>query len=63
MVTCPEWISGKESYIDCMHGGSVPDKVINSYCWISGTRGLGTLLPPHQEHGRRHLRRVAGGHD
>jgi len=37
MVTCPEWISGKESYIDCMHGGSVPDKVINSYCWISGT--------------------------
>jgi len=37
MVTCPEWISGKESYIDCMHGGSIPDKVINSYCWISGT--------------------------
>ena len=37
MVTCPEWISGKESYIDCMHGGSIPDEVINSYCWIKGT--------------------------
>merc|ERR1719270_920654 len=37
MVTCPEWISGKESYIDCMHGGSIPDEVINSYCWIQGT--------------------------
>ena len=37
MVTCPEWISGKESFIDCMHGGSIPDEVINSYCWISGT--------------------------
>ena len=37
MVTCPEWISGKGSFIDCMHGGSIPDQVINSYCWISGT--------------------------
>ena len=39
MVTCPEWISGREDngFIDCMHGGSIPDEVINSYCWIQGT--------------------------
>merc|ERR1712209_137859 len=39
MVTCPEWIGGvgEGSYINCMHGGSVPDEVINSYCWIKGT--------------------------
>merc|ERR1719232_505106 len=39
MVTCPEWICGvgEGSYINCMHGGSVPDEVINSYCWIKGT--------------------------
>ena len=43
MVTCPEWISGKESYIDCMHGGSIPDEVINSYCWIKGT----FIVPQH----------------
>merc|ERR1719422_2218370 len=23
MVTCPEWISGKGNFIDCMHGGSI----------------------------------------
>merc|ERR1719410_213840 len=43
MVTCPEWISGKESYIDCMHGGSISDEVINSYCWIKGT----FIVPAH----------------
>merc|ERR1719305_1085245 len=34
MVTCPEWISGKGNFIDCMHGGSLPDDVINRYCYI-----------------------------
>lgn len=34
MVTCPEWISGKGNFIDCMHGGSIPDDVINRYCYI-----------------------------
>ena len=37
MVTCPEWISGTGSIIECMHGGSIPDSVINSYCYIQGT--------------------------
>jgi len=37
MVTCPEWISGTGSIIECMHGGSIPDTVINSYCYIQGT--------------------------
>ena len=34
MVTCPEWISGKGNFIDCMHGGSIADDVINRYCYI-----------------------------
>ena len=34
MVTCPEWISGKGNFIDCMHGGSISDDVINTYCYI-----------------------------
>ena len=34
MVTCPEWISGKGNFIDCMHGGSISDDVINRYCYI-----------------------------
>merc|ERR1719233_225696 len=37
MVTCPEWISGTGSIIECMHGGSIPDDVINWYCYIQGT--------------------------
>jgi len=37
MVTCPEWISGTGSIIECMHGGSLPDEVINAYCYIQGT--------------------------
>jgi len=37
MVTCPEWISGTGSIIECMHGGSIPDSVINAYCYIQGT--------------------------
>ena len=24
-------------YSECMHGGSIPDSVINQYCWIQGT--------------------------
>ena len=24
-------------YLECMHGGSIPDSVINQYCWIQGT--------------------------
>jgi len=43
MVTCPEWISGTGSLIDCMHGMSLPDKVINDYCYISGT----FIVPKH----------------
>ena len=35
MNTAAEWISGTGSVIDCMHGGSLPDQVVNMYCWIS----------------------------
>merc|ERR1739844_23788 len=42
MVSCTEWISGTGSTIDCIHGGSLPDEVINSYCWISGTFSVPT---------------------
>jgi len=37
LVTCTEWISGTGSIIDCMHGGSVPDQVMNMFCYIQGT--------------------------
>lgn len=37
LVTCTEWISGTGSIIDCMHGGSVPDPVMNMFCYIQGT--------------------------
>jgi len=43
MVTCPEWISGTGVNIDCMHGGSIPDSVINNYCYIQGT----FIVPRH----------------
>jgi len=36
-VTCPEWVSGTGSIIECLHGGSIPDSVINAYCYIQGT--------------------------
>ena len=42
MVTCPEWISGKGNFIDCMHGGSIPDDVINRYCYIQVDNQLET---------------------
>ena len=36
LVTCPEWISGGTGVnIDCMHGNSIPDAVINNYCYIA----------------------------
>jgi len=47
MVSCTEWISGTGSIIDCIHGGSLPDKVINQYCWISGTFSIPTLWRDH----------------
>ncbi|XP_023332426.1 innexin inx2 [Eurytemora carolleeae] len=37
MVTCTEWISGTGSILDCIHGGSIPDNVINMFCYIQGT--------------------------
>ncbi|XP_040571919.2 LOW QUALITY PROTEIN: innexin inx2-like [Lepeophtheirus salmonis] len=37
MVTCTEWIAGKENLIDCLHNGPIPDNVINNYCYIMGT--------------------------
>jgi len=37
LVTCTEWISGTDSIIECMHGDSLPDQVVNMYCYISGT--------------------------
>ena len=47
MVTCPEWISGKGNFIDCMHGGSLPDDVINRYCYIQ----VDNFYPhPHKKH-------------
>ena len=45
MVTCPEWIGAEGTYIDCMHGNSIPDGVINNYCWIKGTFSV----PRHYE--------------
>ena len=45
MVTCPEWIGAEGTYIDCMHGNSIPDGVINNYCWIKGTFSV----PKHYE--------------
>merc|ERR1719350_181344 len=45
MVTCPEWIGAEGTYIECMHGNSIPDGVINNYCWIKGTFSV----PRHYE--------------
>jgi len=59
MVTCPEWISGKESYIDCMHGGSIPDEVINSYCWIKGTFIVPHIIFKTVEEGK--VKKLLGG--
>ena len=35
LVTCSEWISGTDSIIDCIHGESMPNAVVNMYCYIS----------------------------
>jgi len=47
MVTCTEWISGTGSIIDCMHGGAVPDNVINMFCYIQGTFSVPTHWRDH----------------
>merc|ERR1712037_609603 len=61
MVTCPEWISGKGNFIDCMHGGSLPDDVINRYCYIQGT----FIVPRHVTGSETHREgdRVSHGND
>merc|ERR1712032_1086373 len=61
MVTCPEWISGKGNFIDCMHGGSISDDVINRYCYIQGT----FIVPRHVTGSETHREgdRVSHGND
>jgi hypothetical protein len=64
LVTCPDWISGTGSFIDCMHGGSIPDAVINNYCYIQGT----FIVPRHAtdmdtSHGRDNSQTGVGPYD
>jgi len=39
LVTSTEWIAGTDAIIDCLVSGNspVPEKIINSYCYIMGT--------------------------
>ena len=46
LVTCPEWISGTGVNIDCMHGNSIPDAVINNYCYIAVSLAFPPLPSP-----------------